>query len=390
LSSTSNPVFFCENDTETDNTKLSDATMNNKGNISNDIQDSLGIISPLLPEDLQKLFERTQDSSMEQAFSHLLDNESNILSTLEYETLLSPSSNTNSHLGPYEVQSTPVTLVNEETLAEKFDEKKSKKEKKMVQEISPDRLWEPVHLLKMVKNVEIQIKTRTETPSPAMPDRVYSSLKYSLFISVELGDDFPKENSFILARVHVVHADTCKKVTKVEKPLKGQVEVALTRISSRTSLEGRLMIQFGDLSYHKDQQNYRLEVHFFLPNNTHTPIQIMRSSAFRVYARKPNKKKFYGSQKRKRELDVHEIEYQKKTRYGQEFSTFVQKLENLLELKDKLSLEEQRFAVQLVLSKFTEIAPTVYSIPPMQNWSTIVNMNQPTRIEENVFQDFFS
>jgi hypothetical protein len=363
----------------------------------NDTQDYLGIISPLLPEDLQKIFARTQDSSMEQAFSHLLNSESNadsILNSLEYETLISPSSNTNSQPRSFEVQSTPVTLASEETLVEKFHEKRkrSKKEKKMIQEISPERLWEQVHLSRMLKNAEIQIKTRTETPSPAMPDRLYSSLKYSLFISIELGDDFPKENSFILARVHVVHADTCKKVTKVDKPLKGQVEVALTRISSRTSLEGKLMIQFGDLSYHKEQQNYRLEVHFFLPSNTNTPIEIMRSAAFRVYARKPNKKKFYGSQKRKRESDAHVDECQKKAKLsGQEFSTFVQKLENLLELKDKLSLEEQRFAVQLVLSKFTEIAPTVYSaMPPLQNWNTIIPMNQPTCIEENGgFQDFF-
>lgn len=204
-----------------------------------------------------------------------------------------------------------------------------------------------------ITNVSILSKTRREQYSEAFPERIYSSLKYCIQLSANKGIEFPKDKTFILARLRVVDSENYQ---TIEKALKSQVEVALTvtqmNKNSSNELSGKLLIQFGDLSYHKEKKEYCLEAHFYLPNDMQNPIHVERSAKFRVYARKPNKKP-YG--KRKAENNIEEPENKKKKDNSAIFKTFLEKLEGLVELKEKLCEQEKQQATDLVFSKFAQI-----------------------------------
>lgn len=386
------------------------------------------LFSPIYPnsEDLSRVLESTLEQqaainntsqNMEQSFAHLLKDQPDEIGLFEFGQIDSPLSTqkaaqqffgntqqkitvqqpkTENHFPTLlQPQITTVKLIEEEKLQNQIEKKKKqvkiksekKKKRKMTAEVSGENLWKMVQLHeKFIKSASVNIKTRTEIPSPAMPDRVFSSLKYTLMFKVELGLEYPTDATFVLTRVFIVNSGSFKKVVKIRDPLKGQTEVALTRNSSMSILEGKVQLQFGDLSYHKEQQTYCLEVHFFTPSNTSQPIAVTRSSPFRVYARKPNKRNYGGSKRKREELDeapkIEEAPEIKKKK-NSEFDVFIKKLDGLLELKDRLSREEQMFAIQLVMSKFRQIDPNVG-----MNMNTFSSPSQLLNINSNT-DDFF-
>src|SRR5690606_3349556 len=76
-----------------------------------------------------------------------------------------------------------------------------------------------------LKNVIVRSKTRRDKPLEAVPERMYSSLKYE--IQLTASGQFIKNVPFILARIKVVDSKTFEVVKKNNKDvLKGVIESA--------------------------------------------------------------------------------------------------------------------------------------------------------------------
>jgi len=88
--------------------------------------------------------------------------------------------------------------------------------------------------------------------------------------------------------------------------LKGQVEVAITNsIENGNEVSGILKVQFTDVSYHHKKCDFCWEIAYYTPNELNEPILKMRSSAFKVFARKPSQIASTNKKKRKREDQNH-------------------------------------------------------------------------------------
>lgn len=140
--------------------------------------------------------------------------------------------------------------------------------------------------------IKIEIKTRREKPSPLIPDRLYSSLKYQLKQTAT--GRFCEKLPFLHSVATVVDASTKERVKKNGNDvLKGTVECSLSKPGKATvcELRGEMTIQFTDLSFHHDRREYCLEINYYLPNDLKTPVLCYRTPSFRVYSRKPAKAK---------------------------------------------------------------------------------------------------
>lgn len=140
-------------------------------------------------------------------------------------------------------------------------------------------------------NFLITIKTRSETPSPFVPNRIYSSLKYEIMTSVSseyLKEDLP----FLVAKIQCVD-ENGEEVLKNNTPvLKGNIECVLSHPLSNLDpyYKGKLKTQFTNVSFHREKKEYCFEIQIFTSQDLKNAILKFKSAPFRVYARKPTKK----------------------------------------------------------------------------------------------------
>lgn len=153
----------------------------------------------------------------------------------------------------------------------------------------------------------VEYKTRLEPLTRRMAPAMYAPIIYQMHLTVKLVPTNPalllnpqfmaKWNAveFIMANARVVNGDNVKEeITKQGKSImSGNLNVALTKQKSSNEFVffGHTKIQFQDCSYHHNRIPFKLEWSFFLPNELVTPILSVISASFRVYARKPNKKR---------------------------------------------------------------------------------------------------
>lgn len=189
--------------------------------------------------------------------------------------------------------------------------------------------------------INIELKTRREKPTPFIPSRFYSSLKYQIKQEIE-GSFIDNSLPFLMSSCRIVDPENKKAITKDGKGcLKGTIEAALTKPPrTKKKMKGDLNVQIDGLSYYHEKKEYCLELNYFLPNELEKPVLTLLSPKFRVYARKPSKNK--GQKRKINSLKNVKKNYpeekdnapQKKRRF--QFDLFSQKLFELKNLFDKI------------------------------------------------------
>lgn len=308
------------------------------------------VLARKLDESTPSILPAYQPTPLEQGFVHLLDGSQNGLFNLS-----SPLGISTPNYTQYEA------LFNPETCGEVKEKKKhAAKPKEKFEEtvLDENRTWKTIsfneHFIKkdFLDTIQVTSKTRREKPSKAVPDRLYSSLKYEIGLSASLSA-FTQELPFVLARIRIVDSESFEMIKKNKKDaLKGVIEGAMTQSGNEKDYKGFLKTQFIDLSYHHEKKEYRWEIHFFAPSDLEHPILIKRSANFRVYARKPNVNK---DKKRKRGSTD---EYVPRKVSKSKFAEFITRLDELVEFqKQNLKPEEKKRAMDLVMSKFIQVDP---------------------------------
>jgi len=223
---------------------------------------------------------------------------------------------------------------------EKVEIKKEVKEEIFDEEIkiNKNRGWFVVYSQTNDFTVIPYTKTRCDKPAEEVEEILYSSLKYEIKQKLIGNLNFP----FLLSKIYVVESNTGEIVQKNNKSvLKGQVEVAITNSSDKDSeISGILKVQFTDVSYHHKKCDFCWEIAYFTPNELNEPILKIRSSSFKVFARKPSQ---VVSTKKKRKRDDQF-----------DFDNFLQKFEDLVQYTKKLKMEDKKNAISLVTSKLLE------------------------------------
>jgi hypothetical protein len=252
--------------------------------------------------------------------------------------------------------------------------------------------------------VEITLKIRGEEASSFVPEKLYSSHKYIVEHKVKgnISLDFP----LLVSKIQVVHPNTNEEILKKDKTsiLIGSFDTALTK-KKEDFLEGKMRIQFGDVSYHHDKGYFAFLISYFDPSNLLESIFTLKSPAFRVYARKPSisretlqPEKPKETKKRKKKEVVPEDSSPKtsiistspqsltpeltsmsvpqpllvgqnstqststneepKAKRSKEFQEFQKKLESLVQMKSNLTEQDRQLANETSLEKLLAIDPT--------------------------------
>lgn len=237
--------------------------------------------------------------------------------------------------------------------------------------VDPSRVWKTSSNGEM-SEMSVMTKTRLDEPSDMIPDRLYSSLKYELQVTIPQS----LSSSILHVKCVMVESETLQEVES-EDALKGTTEAAMTRSASSDIFQGILKVQIcNNLSHHKNGKQYRLEVRLFLPSDLGNAMMICRSPEFKVFARRPNKPKHL--RKTKRKLDnvlvgdgeqskfesTNAAPVRKKTKQPsandqqqeneEELSLFSEKLDELLATANQLDKEARKKAIQLMFSRFLD------------------------------------
>ena len=240
-----------------------------------------------------------------------------------------------------------------------------------------DRSWHVVHLNEKFKNhlsVQITSKTRCEEPCEFVPTKLYSSLKYEIRQCAKLNTLATEDLPFLLGRISMVDSQTFEEIQQDNKSnpvLKGVTESALTKKpesknSKKTStsvggieeFNGTLKVQSSTVSYHHKKINFCWQISYFTPSDLENPILIMRSAAFKVYARKPsqNKKKKRNPQQQQQT----ETTTSSSSLTVSSFDEFANCVEELVAFSKKLKDEEKKRSMELLSTKLLQLDPVLF------------------------------
>ena len=244
--------------------------------------------------------------------------------------------------------------------------------------------------------VDISMKTRLEKATEKIPTSLYAPIVYQMTQKVT----GPKVDStkFIMIKYTAVNSETHEVLLKNQKEiLLGGFESALTFNEDEKSFQGTTKIQFGSNSSHFEGKEFKLKVDYFVGDNLTEPTFTMISSKFRVYARKPNKKKtnsttheFLVSQKRKID-EIHSVGSSSSSedessspkmkkiamapvscnnnsnQQVNEFKEFTEKLEELLKFNRNLKGEQKQFCMEFAIKCFLKVDPNASKSIMMNN-----------------------
>eukprot|EP01080_Neovahlkampfia_damariscottae_P010894 gene10894-3598_t len=191
-------------------------------------------------------------------------------------------------------------------------------------------------ILKEKENfLTISCKTRTEAPQKIVPNRMYSSLKYELNLVLKNSSFVGNPLPFVICQISVVDPFTNVEVIKNNQTvLKEKTDSVLNQLENK-DYQGKLKVQFTNVSYHREKKEYCWKIKFFDPKDLNKVILSMKSGSFRVYARKPNTSV---TKKRKKENLQEEID-------------------ELIEIHKKLTKKEKETVLESVKLTFISIDP---------------------------------
>jgi hypothetical protein len=285
----------------------------------------------------------------------------------------------------------------------------------------------------IAESIKIELRTRSEASTNvlAVPERMYSSLKYEMKQAVAKGVIADSSN-VLMSKLEVVDPqDHFEEILKTngQKLIKGVSEVtAMSRNANGCTLECKMKIQFTDVSYHHEKKYFAFKVSFFDPSfSMEEPVLMVLSAPFQVFARRPTARKSStkestkkttkekqqetGKKRKQSEKDVEpaaqqapqqppakkikitaaprEEPKQSATAVKEEklqlkksatLQDFIKCLDLLVAFKNSLSSEEQRAAVELVQKRigYGSSLPPYLSKVPATSFNAFKNTNTKT------------
>jgi hypothetical protein len=153
------------------------------------------------------------------------------------------------------------------------DNKESKKENEgewQIQFIDPS----------IEENFEIEIvtKTRSNNPSYFTENMLFSTIKYELHHRIHLKSEIP----YFISQISIVDSSTGKE--KYE--LKGTFKSTLSKNEEFYEGKNSQLEHTSVSQHHKDTKSFSWEIKYYDPRATVTPVILIRSSPFTVYARR--------------------------------------------------------------------------------------------------------
>ncbi|EFC41050.1 predicted protein [Naegleria gruberi] len=144
-------------------------------------------------------------------------------------------------------------------------------------------------------NISVGITTRDESlPIYDTPCKMYSSLRYKLHykcsVNAEQVTQLPK---LLMCRITVIDDDSDKEIKKDNKPIIDDSLISLKNTSTANGnfgvFEANHKVKFRSVSFHHNKSKWRLLLQLFSDSNhnINTPVFVMRSAPFQVYARRP-------------------------------------------------------------------------------------------------------
>eukprot|EP01080_Neovahlkampfia_damariscottae_P011583 gene11583-4827_t len=230
--------------------------------------------------------------------------------------------------------------------------------------------------------VDIFLKTRLEKATPTIPESLYAPIVYQM--SQKVTGPSVECTKFILIKYTAVNSETHEPLIKNGKDvLIGGFESGLTYNEKEKSYQGTTKIQFGANSSHFEGKEFKLKVDYFMGEDLTIPVFSMISTKFRVYARKPDKKKTHIVTSPKRKIEEvscsssdDESPKLKKIavapansngRQVNEFKDFAEKLEELLKYNRNLKGEQKQFCMDFAIKCFMKVDPTASKNIMMMN-----------------------
>jgi len=139
----------------------------------------------------------------------------------------------------------------------------------------------------------IEVRTRNDTTTGTVPERLYSSLKYE--VTQEISSHiFGTSTAVLMSKLQVVNPYNFEEEilkTNGKSIVKGTSElVPLTLNGNLSALYSKTKVQFTDVSYHHEKKYFALKVSYFDPNNLTEAIFVQMSAPFQVFARRPRRK----------------------------------------------------------------------------------------------------
>lgn len=224
----------------------------------------------------------------------------------------------------------------------------------------------------------IDVRTRNDSTTGQVPERLYSSLKYE--VTQEISSHiFGQNTAVMMSKIQVVNPYNFEEEilkTNGKSIVKGTSDyIPLTLNNSLSALFCKTKIQFTDVSYHHEKKYFALKVSFYDPNNLNDAIFVQMSAPFQVFARRPRRKSLkrksssstvtplVTSNKKPKEEKVEKFEkvFEQPEQPTQQIQVqptkslidqFMLQLDSLALLKDRMNENEEKQAIEALQKKF--------------------------------------
>jgi len=215
----------------------------------------------------------------------------------------------------------------------------------------------------------IDVRTRNDSSTGQVPERLYSSLKYEVTQEIP-SHIFVQNSAVMMSKIQVVNPYNYEEEilkNNGKSIVKGTCEfIPLTLNNSFSVLFCKTKIQFTDVSYHHEKKYFALKVSYYDPNNLNEAIFVQMSAPFQVFARRPRRKSLKRkstsvtpliNKKTKEEKVEKIVKLEKQMEIPQIYTKtlldqFLTQLDILSSLKEKLSENEEKLALDALQKKF--------------------------------------
>eukprot|EP01080_Neovahlkampfia_damariscottae_P008697 gene8697-644_t len=192
----------------------------------------------------------------------------------------------------------------------------------------------------LMANLRILLKSRNDQAMEFIPERLYSSLKYEMVHEME-----SVETPILLVKIQIIDPKTQEEIMINDNSiLLGNPEGVLTKVDGKHFLKNK--VHFSDVPPQK--REYSMRVCYYLPSDLMQPVLVVHSPNFKIFTRRNPNDIITTSFKRKREVNIDKGNAKKAK---VDLNKYLSQLDELLQLKNKLSKDEQKEALDLAISK---------------------------------------
>jgi hypothetical protein len=215
----------------------------------------------------------------------------------------------------------------------------------MLQSVRPD--------VAILDNSFLMIKVRSRGEDEefnVIPECFYSSLRYTMSVSIDPSIFTNTKTTLLLARATIVDENGAEVLNKKgESVIKGPKEFNTLDLNRENGhLECKIPIRFSSVSFHHAKRNFafHVSIHDFVDKRTELLFDV-KSTPFPTYARRPKVSDRVAKVTTQPSTVNTAICKKRKTDHGKSATLmrFINSLEQLIALKDKLPEEEKLLAL---------------------------------------------